>query len=175
MGTTGEGAPPREVLRILLVEQSGSDARHLRELLDRGLGWRYLLEHATTVEAGLKLIPTFDPSCVLLQAPRSPQDEQSLALIQRVAPTAPLIILTERDDDQESLHFIRLGVEDVLPKAGLDAYTLRRAIAFAIQRKHSSQKGMAETTRQPGLPSVQDLGYTAQEFLDRIRRGRRQE
>jgi DNA-binding NarL/FixJ family response regulator len=90
-----------------------------------------------------------------------------------VAPAAPLIILTVRDDDQESLHFIRLGVEDVLPKAGLDAYTLRRAIAFAIQRKHST--GMAETTRQPGLPSVQDLGYTAQEFLDRIRRSRRQD
>ena len=167
----------RETLRVLLVEHSGTDARLIRELLDRGVGWNYLLQHVATVEEGIQVLGSFDPSCVLMAVePSHDAAEHAVVQMRRKAPDKPLIILTRRDDQEAATVLIRHGVEDVIAKGGLDSDTLTRAIRFAIERRQSVQ-GELTPNRRPtagGRPDrlARDGGFTAQDFLDRIRKGR---
>src|SRR3954463_8274779 len=69
-------------------------------------------------------------ACVVLDL-----DFDALAQVRTAALDVPVILLTDDDDEQLAIRAVREGAQDVLVAERVDAATLRRAVALAIERK----------------------------------------
>jgi signal transduction histidine kinase/CheY-like chemotaxis protein len=96
---------------------------------------KYLLENAVSLQAGLDLLGRQEYDIVLLDLmlPDS-QGLDTLVKIRAKAPSLPVVVLTNLDQDDAGLEAIAHGAQDFLSKSKLDAGRLRHAIGFALAR-----------------------------------------
>ena len=131
------GAP----IRILLVGET-KDACRLRGLLDTEDSSQFHIAHVADLNLAAERLAS-DPADVLLVDLGCAQRE-SCAHVQAArsaAPDMPMVILAESDDELLAIEALRLGVQDFLPKEGLDRPSLVRALRYSIER-HRLQKNL---------------------------------
>jgi len=131
-------------LEIGLVEDNPGDARLVQEMLrqasavpSRVLWLSRLDELLARLEQG-----SFDVLLLDLGLP----DSQGLATLDRVharAPKMPIIIFSGVSDEELAAEAVAHGAQDYLVKGQMDAFLLKRAIRYAIERA-----GVAERTAQ---------------------------
>ncbi|HVM51084.1 MAG TPA: response regulator [Candidatus Acidoferrum sp.] len=137
-------------LRVLLVEDSLSDAALLQEALgeDRNGAFHFTLAE-TWAEAAERLEENaFDVMLLDLSLPDIAGKETFLRA-RATAPQLPILVLTGQTDEAVGLEAVRHGVQDYLIKGQAFGRQTARAIRYAIERKQAEiALKQAETSLQ---------------------------
>jgi signal transduction histidine kinase len=122
-------------IAILLVEDNPGDARLTRELLAEVDSFEFELEHVERMADATATFDRrkFDVVLLDLSLPDS-HGVESIAGLQRVAPTTPIVVLTGRSDDGVAIDVLQAGAEDYLIKGMGDGQLMVRAIRYSIER-----------------------------------------
>ena len=135
---------PKSHLRVLLVEDSPSDARLLLEQLTQVDPEQFEVTHLERLEdalARLKEQP-FDVVLLDLSLPDSAGQETFLRA-EREAPHVPLVVLSGTSDEMLGIEAVQHGIQDYLVKGQAGGPQIARTIRYAIERKR-----MGEALRQ---------------------------
>ena len=120
-------------LRVLLIEDSPSDARLTQERL-RWSGITCDIAAALAEVTGQRLT-VVDCALIDLGLPDA-SGLQALEKVRELAPQLPTVVLTGLQDEVTGLIALRAGAQDYLVKQRADGYDIARAVRFAVARKH---------------------------------------
>ncbi|CAG9239528.1 Sensory box histidine kinase/response regulator [Paraburkholderia caribensis] len=126
-------APPE--VRILLVEDSPTDALLIKEALSDVLDFQHHLFNAGLLSDALNRIQSTQFDIVLLDL--GLPDAQGIGTFrtfQHHAAELPVLVLTGLDDMSVGLRAIQEGAQDYLSKRDISSSELGRAIRYAIER-----------------------------------------
>lgn len=160
---TNHGATGRKLgadcINILLVEDNPAEARFLHEVLKGAIWHHFRLVHVKRLaeaiaqlqalplgERGHEPVPTaaiahalpFELVLLDLTLPDS-QGLASLDLLVHHAPSLPIVVLTNTNDDELAVEAVRHGAQDYLFKRQVNQDTLVRSLRYAIERKQAAQ------------------------------------
>ena len=128
------------MISVLMVEDNPGDVRlvqvMLQEASDSVLNpFTFALVHAGQLQEAVKLLTdtSFDVILLDLGLPDS-QGLDTLSRIKQVAPLVPVIVTSGMSDIAVSRQAMQQGAQDYLVKGHVDAYSLSRAIPYAIER-----------------------------------------
>ncbi|WP_423383223.1 PAS domain-containing protein [Burkholderia sp. LMG 32019] len=130
---------PLNEVRILLVEDSPTDALLIREALFDVQDFVSVLLHVERMSEGMDRFQAEHFDVVLLDL--GLPDSQGLDTFTRLhagKPEVPIIVLTGLDDLSAGLLAIQEGAQDYLLKRDIQPALLGRAIRYAIERHHVS-------------------------------------
>jgi DNA-binding response OmpR family regulator len=110
------------------------DEEGLRDLLQVGLGMDgFDVRSAADGVAGLELIRTWQPDCILLDVMMPKIDGfQLVAMIRRIT-EAPILMLTARSEVRDRIEGLRSGADDYIPKP-FDLEELALRVRAAVRR-----------------------------------------
>lgn len=122
-------------VRVLLVEDSPTDALLLREALTDERSMQFRTAHAETLDEALRRLQeqAFDLILLDLGLPDS-QGLETFARMHDHVPQIPIIVLTGLDDDSLAIQAVKEGAQDFLTKGRVDRYWLVRNIRHALER-----------------------------------------
>lgn len=127
-------------ITVLLIEDSPADVRQIRELLvnaaAKGQASPFELLHAGRLASGLARLVNTSVDVILLDL--SLPDGvglDAIANVRALAPTAPIITLTDFEDDLLAVETMQQGTQDNLVKGKLTSSSLTRTIRMAIERQ----------------------------------------
>lgn len=146
----GPDAAEETSVRLLLVEDSTSDAEYVREVL-AGSGTHFSLFRCDRLSAALAYLARNTADVVLLDF--CLPDSEGLSTfdqLQAAAPSLPVIVLTSTKDDRVALAAVRSGAQDYLVKWDLDRDLLERTIRYAIERK-AAEEALRESEERYAL------------------------
>ena len=126
---------PEKRTRILLVEDSRTDAHLIEKMLDGTDGMASVVEWVQTLSAGLESLCRGQIDLVVLDLNLS--DSQGVDTFTRLsskAPHVPIIVLTGTVDEKLAMQAIHLGAQDYLVKKEINSDLLLRAIRYAVER-----------------------------------------
>ena len=127
---------PERGVRVLVVDNSPTDARLIAEMLGTTMGARFAVEAAPHVDAVLARLSGSPPDVLLLGC--DPADAHGLMRqVRAETETLATIVMSERGDEDVVARAIEAGAEDGLVKGGFDREVLVRAIRYAIERKRA--------------------------------------
>ena len=124
-------------VRVLLIEDDPDYTMLMNVYVNEACGdaLKYVLESASSLQSGLDLLTRqeFDIALLDLMLP----DSRGLETLDRVrakAPSLPVVVLTNLDQEELGVEAIARGAQDFLPKSRIDSARLRHAIGFALAR-----------------------------------------
>lgn len=138
----------RESMKLLLIEDSPSDARLVREMLTEVNPGLFELECAERLSAGLARLADGDIDVVLLDL--ALPDSMGLGTFFKAhaqAPQAAIVVLTSLNDEESAVQAVREGAQDYLVKGRVSSEHLARAVAYAKQRKQA-EKAIHQRSRE---------------------------
>jgi len=124
-------------IKVLLVEDSPSDAKLIKLELAEDQGYRFEVIWVCRVDEAIAELKRqqFDVALLDLTLP----DSDGLSTFTRIQATCPqqlpIIILTGTGNEQIGITAIALGAQDYLVKGMADSKFITRAIRYAIERK----------------------------------------
>jgi two-component system cell cycle sensor histidine kinase/response regulator CckA len=132
------GASDSPLVRVLLIEDDSAEARFLQEILRGAAHSRFQLHHVTRLGVALEQLATtdFDVALLDLTLPDS-AGLDSLDVLLRQAPTLPVVVLTNTNDDDLAVDAVRHGAQDYLMKRSLQQEVLVRSLFYAIERQRA--------------------------------------
>lgn len=125
-----------EAIRVLLIEDSTSDAQLIRHLLSVAPRVRFDVDWTPRFGEGLGRLEGSTYDVVLLDL--SLPDAHRLDTVAKAvfhAPDVPIVVLTGFDHESTALEAVDAGAQDYLIKGRVDSDTLVRAIRYAIERQ----------------------------------------
>jgi signal transduction histidine kinase len=127
-------------LKLLLVEDSPSDAALLQESLTQNEGVRFKITQAETLAEALAQLRAaeFDLCLLDLSLPDS-SGEETLLRARAAAPQLPIVVLTSVEDERVGLEAVRRGIQDYLLKGEAYGPQTTRALRYAIERKRTEE------------------------------------
>lgn len=127
-------------LKILLVEDSPSDAVLLQECLTQNSLGHFRFWHKETLAEGLRLLQgeTVDLLLLDLSLPDSVGSDTYLRA-RAAAPHLPIVLLTSVEDEAVGLEAVRRGIQDYLIKGQAYGRQTARSIHYAIERKRAEE------------------------------------
>ncbi len=126
-------------VEILLIEDNLAEARLLEEVL-KGFGLeRFRLTWVKRLQEALAKLreENFDVILLDLTLPDS-QGLDSLPPLMEQAPTVPIVVLTNTNDDTLAIEAVRRGAQDFLIKRLVNVDVLVRSVRYAIERKRAA-------------------------------------
>jgi CheY-like chemotaxis protein len=137
------GASPRlgnmdeETVRVLLLEDSPSDALLIREAL-RDCPGHFAVTHVERLDAAIEHIAHHEADVILcdLDLPDASGLEAAQGM-RSAAPSLPLIVMTRNHDEAKAAEALRQGAQDYLNKDDISNHSILRVIGFAIQRQRA--------------------------------------
>jgi PAS domain S-box-containing protein len=131
-----ESASSKNMLQVLLVEDSPSDAALLQENLLLSGNRNISVRLAKSLQEAADLLKGNHTDAVLLDL--TLPDSNGLNTVQwarRICSNLPVIVLTGVDDEKTGIASVRMGIQDYLVKDRADGWTVARAIHYSIERK----------------------------------------
>lgn len=163
-------------VKILLVEDSLAEARLLQEVLKQS-NLQFKLVHVKRLGEAIAQVceDCFDVLLLDLTLPDS-EGLASLDPLIRHAPSLPIVVLTNTNDDELALEAVRQGAQDYLVKRHVNIDSLVRSLCYAIERKQAveSLRVMNETLesrvqqRTEELVKAKELNQLKSEFVSMI-------
>ncbi len=126
-------------MRVLVVEDNPGDARLVREHLKSATD-SASIDVVERLGEGLAFLATHDVDVVLLDLglPDS-QGLETLTDLQARFSNLPIVIMTSVADEELANEAVRRGAQDYLVKGQVEGGLLRRALAYAIERKQAQE------------------------------------
>ena len=163
-------------LRLLLVEDNPGHARLVRQLIEEASPEPPGLEHVETLEEALLRLVVGGVSCVLLDLSLpDARGLEALTRVRKVAPDAPVVVVTGRADQALGVEAVHAGAEDYLVKGQITPEAIGRSIRFAIERKRNELELAHRALHDPltGLPNRRLLLDRITHALTRLERSGR--
>ena len=153
---------PAEKFRVLLIDDHAGDVFLLREMIESEKPGRFRVQAVgDSLERGLELIAEGGSDIVLLDL--NLPDSRGLETFSRAheaAPHLPMIVLSERDDEELGAQAVHRGAQDYLVKGGIDMHLLLRAMRYAIERISTERAlGRERDLLQTLLENIPDRIY----------------
>src|SRR5687767_8367963 len=128
-------------IKVLLIEDSPTDARLLRIFLGENATHQFEITHVERLAAGIERIAKehFDVIVSDLVLPDS-QGIQTFEQLEARIEDVPIIVLSGSDDETLAVRAVREGAQDYLVKGRIDAHSLVRSITYAIERHHVEER-----------------------------------
>ena len=129
------------LIRVLLIDDSPSDRRLIREMLAKSRDVSFDVAFAETLAEGLERVAAGEPDVLVIDL--GLPDSKGLgtfARAHRVAPHLPIVVLTDLNDETLAVQAVRDGAQDYLMKSELDGHALGRTLRYAIERKRTHQE-----------------------------------
>ncbi|WP_052049808.1 hybrid sensor histidine kinase/response regulator [Leptolyngbya sp. KIOST-1] len=125
-------------VRVLLIEDNLAEARFLQEVLKGAPRCRFQLSHAQRLGEAIAQLGegAFDVALLDLTLPDS-SGLDSLDLLLSQAPSLPVVVLTNTNDDDLAVAAVRHGAQDYLMKRSLQQEVLVRSLFYAIERQRA--------------------------------------
>lgn len=122
-------------LQLLLLEDSGSDACLIRQLLRRELSEKFTLTVKRTVNEAVSQLESggWDLVVADLMVPDS-SGINTFRTIQSHAGSVPIVVVSGTDDEELAIEAVRLGAQDYLVKGQINRQLLLRTLRFAVER-----------------------------------------
>jgi signal transduction histidine kinase len=123
-------------VKVLLVEDSPSDAALLEESLTQDGLYQFEFTYAETLAEAMRRVhqASFDVAILDLTLPDSSGRETFLHA-RAEAPSLPIVVMTSVADEVTGLEAVRHGIQDYLIKGQSYGRQTARAIRYAIERK----------------------------------------
>jgi DNA-binding response OmpR family regulator len=130
---------PPTPLKILLIEDSPTDALLLRELLRQVTEFAFEMEHVIDLESAVKTISTtsFDAIVSDLGLPDS-SGVKTYDRIRATAPVTPVIIVSGNHDRELLTTVMNKGADNYLIKDNFDGNRVAIAILSAIRNRSAA-------------------------------------
>ena len=159
-----ESDPPPESVRstVALVGFSPGQRRELEALLD---GEFAVSSFESGVEAAEALPGEQPPTCALVHDDRAART--SLRALAAACSTLPLVVIGTEKDPAAAVEAVRSGAQDWVPREGLSAGSLLRAIHLSLARGRPPSSGSRGNQQPVGT------GMTLERFRQAISRARR--
>lgn len=138
------------VRRILLIEQPDGEVQHVRDFLLNDPGMPYEVDCLSGVEEAYRRLSEQSCDAVIIHVhAQDPPIAASIATLRRADPNISVLVYNGSNDEALAIAAIDAGAQDFLFQADLKPQTLKRAIDYAIGRKHESQmRAINETLSQ---------------------------
>jgi diguanylate cyclase (GGDEF)-like protein len=133
-------APGTEPIEVLMIDGKPGEARLIETWLanvDRG----FEISYAGGLGEALDELELADFDAILLELSRA--DSSGLETVEQLCtafPHTPVVILSDRDDEEMAVQALQGGAEDYLVKGWVEGDLLARAIRYAITRKKAEEK-----------------------------------
>jgi DNA-binding NarL/FixJ family response regulator len=151
-------------IRILMLEDNEADAELIRHELRRS-SLPNITERVDSEDAFVSALRNFEPHVVLSDHSLAQFDAQSaLALLRKIRPTTPLIIVTGLADSERTVACIRAGAEDLIVKNNLGRLAVSITNALALRRPLE-----ALTPRQIEVLRMVAEGHRTREIAKRLK------
>ena len=126
------------LVKILLIEDSLPEARLLVEFLRQADSKEFHLTHVQRLKEGLNALSRENYHVILLDLtlPDS-QGLSSLPILINHAPSTPIVVLTNTNDEELAIEAVRQGAQDYLVKRQVNFDGLVRSVCYAIERKQA--------------------------------------
>jgi signal transduction histidine kinase/HPt (histidine-containing phosphotransfer) domain-containing protein len=149
----------RQLIQLLLIEDSPDDALLIRELLADARQAEFGVEHVEWLSAALQRLARGKVDVVLLdlQLPDS-RGLDTFRAVQKAAPAVPVVVLSGFEDETTALTAVQEGAQDYLVKGQVGTAMLERAVRYSIERSRTST-ALAE--RNAELARARDAAETA--------------
>ncbi|MCC5635016.1 hybrid sensor histidine kinase/response regulator [Nostoc sp. CHAB 5844] len=124
------------LVKILLIEDNLAEARLLQEFLQQADAKEFVLVHVKRLQEGLNELSRINYDIILLDLtlPDS-QGLSSLPVLINCAPSVPIVVLTNTNDQELAIAAVKEGAQDYLVKRQVNVNGLVRSICYAIERK----------------------------------------
>ncbi len=126
------------ILKILLVEDSESDARLLLESIQSSNVTGLEVNFARSLAEAMEYLENNEADAVLLDL--SLPDSSGLETVERLVharSNLPVVVLTGVDDENTGVEALRLGAQDYLVKGQTDGRIIARAVRYAVERRQA--------------------------------------
>lgn len=129
----------RAVVKVLLAEDTASDAELLEIALRRHSPGQFVITRAQTLSEAIKRLQG-EPFDVLLLDMNLPDSRGTGTFIRarEEAPRIPIVVLTGIEDESVAIEAARQGIEDYIVKGTTDGRQLSKSIRYAIERAHAA-------------------------------------
>lgn len=123
-------------LRILLIEHDTTFTRTVGEMLGQRRDFSAELRTEPNLQKGLSVLTRGDDFDVIVLDVGLPDGAglANIPLIRAEAPSLPIIVAGDADDETVALEAVHAGAQDYLVKGQLTAGWLERSIRYAIER-----------------------------------------
>lgn len=137
-----------KMIKVLLVEDSPSDALIVENELTQTDGAQFWVVHLEQLNAALARLRSQDFDVVLLDLnlPDSQGFETFLRLYGE-ASEIPIVVLSGQDDQVLALKAVQAGAQDYLVKGQIGEEVLQRSIRYAIERRRA-ERTLAESEKR---------------------------
>jgi diguanylate cyclase (GGDEF)-like protein/PAS domain S-box-containing protein len=141
-------AMKQESIDVLLIEDDAVEARLIREEIVSFSQMKVDVDHAQRLRVALSRLAERRYAVVLLDL-NLPDGMgiENLQRIKAVAPTVPIVILTNIEDEESAVAMLSEGAQDYLIKRQITAELLRRAIRYAMARQEADASLRASEER----------------------------
>jgi signal transduction histidine kinase len=127
--------PDAAPLKILLVEDTDSDAKLVQKALANISAPRFKVSRVTTLQQALAQLAGNNPDAVMLDLSLpDAEGEETLLRMREAAQRLPIIVMTGHDDLNFANHMVELGAQDYLVKDGEPERLVVRTILYAMTR-----------------------------------------
>ena len=124
-------------LSVLLIEDDRGDALLVEELIADADAKLDMVWAQSMAQAEQEMTAS-KPDCILLDLHLPDADGiDALRRVAQVDATIPIVVLTGRTDEHFGVSAVASGAQDYLVKGHVEPEMLRRAILYAIERKHA--------------------------------------
>jgi len=135
-------------IKVLLVEDSESDARLLAESLAADGVGDIALSTTISLEGAREFLLNNPADAVLLDLTLPDSSGlETLGLFRSGFPLMPVVVLTGLENEKTGVDAVRMGAQDYLVKGQSDARLIARAVHYAIERKAAEEALRASEAR----------------------------
>jgi two-component system cell cycle sensor histidine kinase/response regulator CckA len=128
-----------ERIRVLMVEESPSDARLVQHALTSEPA-RFNVTHVENLAQALDCLARAPTDVILLGLGVSDsQGFEALATFRRAGTHVPIVVLTAHSDETLAMRALQQGAQDYLPKPEARGPLLTRTIRYAIERERHEE------------------------------------
>ncbi|MBD2777425.1 hybrid sensor histidine kinase/response regulator [Iningainema tapete] len=169
-------------VKILLIEDNLAEARLLQEFIKQAESTEFSIVHVKRLREALNelrkgsVLP--NPYNIILLDLTLPDSQglASLAPLMNFAPSLPIVVLTNTNDDELALEAVRQGAQDYLVKRQVNPEVLIRSLRYAIERKQVLESLRAVNQnleirveeRTAELVKVQEINQFKTEFVSML-------
>ncbi len=126
---------PKELVRVLLIEDQPKDAKRIISMLQQSEGkYMYSIDYCTDLHTGIEFFKNNDNIDVILSDVFFTGNKPTFELLKRIKFTKPIIYITSSEENL-AMGAIRSGAQDYLIKGKFDTELLVRTIQYSIERK----------------------------------------